>query len=165
MENSDNLANPTRQKTDQIDALLEKSELRLDEAGKTNATHAFNLGCMIGLIPAGIIVIIALIATRSWLASVLTALLMIVALIGLANLLALIARSNAMERVYKDEVGPDIKNNLLMNDIPETEFNKYAWQHVSPTSNIYIFLPKPPEDPSEGKKKRRIKLPFFDQKK
>jgi len=66
-----------------------------------------------------------------------------------------------MERVYKEEVGPDIRNSLIKDDITESEFNEYAWQHVSSTSNLYVFLPKPPEEIPVSKKKRRIKLPFF----
>lgn len=161
MDTSDN--SPSSEQNEQLDELLEKAEQQLDEAGKINATHAFNLGCMIGLIPAGIIIIIALIVTRSWLAAVLITILMVVALIGLANLLALIARTNAIERTYNQEVGPAIKHDLQEANITETAFNEYAWQHVPPTSSLYGFLPKPPME-TPPVKKRWIKLPFFKSK-
>jgi len=136
-----------------IDQFLEACELKLDEAGKISATQAFNLGCTIALIPAGIIILIAYIATRTWMAALLTGMLMSIAIIGFANLVAIIARTKAMERVYTNELKPEIINFIEEIGLTRSDFEQYAWQNLPNTSHLLQFLPKPTG--SEIVRKRR----------
>lgn len=46
-------------------ALVTKSDQALVEAGQSSATHAFNLGCSLSLLPAAILVILAFLLTRA----------------------------------------------------------------------------------------------------
>lgn len=129
--------------TQSVDQFLEVCEQKLDEAGKINATQAFNLGCTIALIPAGIIVLIAYIATRTWLAALLTGVLMIIAVIGFANLSALTARTKTMERIFSNEVAPDISTYLQATGLARADFENKAWENLPPTAHLLQFIPKP----------------------
>ena len=130
-------------KNEIIDLLLQTSEQKLDEIGKSSATQAFNLGCTAGLIPAGMIILITFIATKTWSAVMISAVLMLLALVGLANLAALVARTKAMERAYLTEVAPDIANTLQELQISEQDFNRYAWYSLPETAYLRQFLPDP----------------------
>jgi glucan phosphoethanolaminetransferase (alkaline phosphatase superfamily) len=145
--------------TEIIDQLLQTSEQKLEEVGKSSATQAFNLGCTAGLIPAGIIILITFIATKAWLAVVITTILMLLALVGLANLAALLARSKAMERVYKTEVAPEIERSLQELQISALDFDQYTWQNLPETAYIRQFRPKPLQETQTSTKRRILFLP------
>jgi hypothetical protein len=148
-------------KVEIINQLLQNSEEQLGETGKISATQAFNLGCSIGIIPAGFIILVTFIATRSWFAALVSTVLMFVALISCANLVALIARSKSMERVYRDAIQPNIQSTLKQENISEADLTKYMWENVPITANLYHFFPKPPVIESSPDKRRSI---FFFKK-
>jgi hypothetical protein len=140
--------------TESIDQLLQTCEQKLDEAGKNSATQAFNLGCTAGFIPAGIIVLITFIVTKSWLAVMITAILMLLALVGFANLAALLARSKTVERVYETDVAPEIARTLQEQKISEQDFDQYVWRNLPVTAYIRQFRPKPFQAAQTSSKRR-----------
>jgi len=86
----------------------------LEEKTITNANHAFNLGCMLGLIPAGIIILLSFILTKgSWLAAAIVTVLMFIGLMLLANLAAQTAKNRTMERVFAEEIEPDLQKLIV----------------------------------------------------
>ena len=148
------------EKMEIIHQLLDESEYKVNEASQTSATQAFNLGCTIGLIPAALIVLITYIATQSWLAALLSGILMTLALIGLANLVALTARTRTIERIYKQEISPEAERILAENDISQAAFTSYIWDHMAPTATLWPYLPKPPVPEEPPKKKFRLRKPI-----
>jgi hypothetical protein len=158
MDNHEQSIQLDPQKIEVIDQLLQTCEQKLDETGKNSATQAFNLGCTAGIIPAGILVLISYIATRTWLATMITATLMLLALIGLANLAAFSARSKAMERVYKTEVGPEITRALQDSQISEEDFDQYTWQNLPETAYLRQFRPKSVQAAQTSLKRRILFL-------
>lgn len=142
-------SNPQDQES--IDQFLETCELKLEESGKNNATQAFNLGCTIALIPAGIIILIAYIATHTWIAAILTAILMGLAVIGFANLAAAIARTKTVERVYSSEISPAIDTYIQETRLTRAEFDSYTWENLPSSAYLLQFISQPviPEPPRQ----------------
>lgn len=137
-----------------MNLILEEAELKLDEAGKTSATQAFNLGCTTGLIPAALFITITFLATKSWLAAVLMGILMLLALLGFANLAASLARTRTMQRIYNTEIAIKIKQELTDQQISSEAFHQYAWEYLPGSSLIGQYLPQPPkaEPPTSSRK-------------
>jgi len=130
-------------------SLVESSNQKLDDAGKESANQAFNLGCMIGIIPAAIIVLIGIIATHaSWAIVAIIAILMVIALLGFANLVAIISRSKTMDRVYRTEINPEVEKFLLDQHIQRQEFDLVAWQSLPERAVLLKYLP-PPHTPEK----------------
>ena len=99
----------------------------LEEKTITNANHAFNLGCMLGLIPAGIIILLSFILTKgSWLSAAIITVLMVIGLMLVANLAAQIAKNRTMERVYTEEIEPDLKNLMKSNELSPEKLYRIA---------------------------------------
>lgn len=142
-----------------INQMLEEAELKLDEAGKTSATQAFNLGCTTGLIPAMLFIAITYLATKSWLAAVLMGILMVLALLGFANLAASMARTRTMQRIYNTEIATKIEQELTTQQISSEAFHKYAWDYLPGSSLIGQYLPQPPTtDPQPPTRKPLFRL-------
>lgn len=139
-----------------ISAIIDTAEEQITDAGKESATRGFNVGCTTGFIPAIIIVIIAYIVTKTWLAAIITGILMVMALIGYANLVALIARSKAMDRVFITEVKPGIDKTLLETGISQDEFNRFAIENLSNSASLYQYLPK--SENATGKQKAKFRF-------
>ncbi len=128
-----------------INQILQEAEVKLEEAGKTSATQAFNLGCTTGLLPAAILIAIAFLTTKSWLAAVLMGILMLLALLGFANLAASMARTRTMQRIYTTEIAIKIEQELTSQQISLQEFHEYAWEYLPGSSLIGQYLPQPPK--------------------
>jgi hypothetical protein len=127
-----------------LETILHSANEKLDETGRINANQAFNLGCLIGLIPAALVVLLVFIITQaSWLAALITGILMLIALVGLANLAALRARTKTMERVYATEVKPKLERTRQQMDLTPAEFDQLAWQTVPDSAVLHTFLNKP----------------------
>jgi hypothetical protein len=113
--------------------------LRSQSAGQ--AEHAFELGCGLGLIP--IVVTIVLL----WIFDVITlipaAVLIVVALLGLAgisSLLGNIARENATRRAYRSTVEPEIIQFLSSKHISRQLFDYTASQSLPADAPLQAFL-------------------------
>ena len=117
----------TAEEPDEIASLVEAWNETLESAGRASANTAFNLGFLIGLIPAVIIVIVAFIGAE-WIAAFLTSILMVLALILFSNLVAYIAKSKAIERTFQNIVSIEIKEYCDLNKLTLVEFNNLANQ-------------------------------------
>ena len=108
-------------------AFIEESNKRLEDETMENANRAFNLGCMIGLVPAGLVVLLSFFLTKgSWIPVGITAVLMFIALMLFTNLAAYTARNRTMERVYEEQIAPTIGPKLSEFKIEEEEFSQIA---------------------------------------
>jgi hypothetical protein len=134
----------------ELSNLAETSNQKLDDSGKESANQAFNLGCMIGIIPAAIVVLIGIIATRaSWAIVALIVILMLMALLGFANLVAVISRSKTMDRVYRTETNPSIEKFLQDKSIQREQFDLLAWETLPEGAVLFKYL-SPPVEPEEN---------------
>jgi glucan phosphoethanolaminetransferase (alkaline phosphatase superfamily) len=129
------------QKSD-ISQLIEASNTKLEHTSETVTTHAFNLGCSVGLIPGGVIVLIALIVSRGNLPTILiTALLMLIGLLIFASLAAFQARSRTLERLYQKEISPKIEKFILETQLSWQEFGEFASEILPAGSLLLKYLP------------------------
>ena len=104
---------------------IQELEVQLEEAGQDSANRAFNLGCWFGLIPAGLfIVLIFFLSEGSWVVTLVSAVMILISLIALANLAAFLAKSRSMSRRYDDQMGAEIDTKLDEFELTDDEFNQ-----------------------------------------
>jgi hypothetical protein len=143
----------TREQNERLTLLAQESNQELESAGQSGATRAFNLGCYVGLLPAGILVLVTLILTHG---SILTAaviiLLALLAIVGFVNLAAYTAKAKAIDRIYQEKVNPEIQRTILALNISRLGFDILASQVLPQEATLrnYLALPfqetESPED-------------------
>lgn len=118
MENHSPL-NPDHKLITEIIGLNEQ----LEEETNSSANYAFNLGCLLGIIPAILIVIIGFFLTgRSWLAAVIISILMLMGLMLFANFVAHTSRERTLDRVFYSEIEPKLSNLRGQTNFNNSEF-------------------------------------------
>jgi hypothetical protein len=121
--------------------LAVESNEKLTTAGDEITSKAFNLGFSVGLAPVGLCVIIAIIATKgSWVAAVITAALLLIALLGFASLAANVSRSNTIERIYREQVQKSIERCLAELQIEPADFVNIATKNLPNNAVLLRFL-------------------------
>jgi len=136
--NDINLTNQSNQEL--IEFITEINE-KLDEEAMVNANRAFNLGCMISILPAGLIILIAFFVSKgSWIPVTLTAVLMFIALLLIANMLAYTARNRTLDRVFREDIEPKIEQKLNETDISKENFTLIADELLPEESNLRKYI-------------------------
>lgn len=98
---------------------------QLEVAGQTSANRAFNLGCWFGLIPAGLLVLlIFFLSEGSWVVALVSAVMILISLIALANLAAFLAKSRSISRMYDERIKAQIEDKIVEFDLTLHEFNQ-----------------------------------------
>ena len=126
--------------------LAKSANEKLEGASQASAYRAFNLGCMLGLVPAALAALVAFfLIDFSWIAAVLTGLVMLLAFIGFAALAAVITRARRMDRVYQEEVQVEIEQALQANGTDVQAFSRVARAELPPNAAIgrYLGWPEP----------------------
>lgn len=114
---------------------------RMEIAGQSAANQAFNLGCSIGLIPAILFVLITFMMTKgSWLATAIMTLLMLLALAGVANLAADIARTRNIARVFQEDIQPEIIRRSEAAQLSQEELKETILETLSQHATLYKYL-------------------------
>lgn len=112
---------------DDIVSFINSIDETLDEKAMINANRAFNTGCLISLVPSIIIIILTyIISGGGWIPAAITATLLMIAVLLFANFAAYTARNRTMERVFKNEVNPNIQNFIKEEGIDQEDFNQLA---------------------------------------
>jgi len=115
----------------------EMLELAINEV----AHRAFNLGCMIGLLPAVIFAAVIFLSTGfSLIGTALAVVLGVVSAIAFANLAAMITRNNTARRIYRDTILPEIEQSLRTAGIERQFFDLAARESLAPSAALYPFL-------------------------
>jgi ABC-type nickel/cobalt efflux system permease component RcnA len=84
--------------------LAEAENTRLEDAASPVTHQAFNLGCLVGLVPGGIIVLLMYILIGfSFIGAAIALVLMLIGLLAFATWRAMLARRNTIRRVYHDQ--------------------------------------------------------------
>jgi hypothetical protein len=125
--------------------LAEATNAELEEAVNQATHQAFNLGCLLGLLPAVIFaVVIFLVSGFSLIGSLMAIVLGLTGAIAFANLAAMITRRNTANRKYQNEVAPSLARRLAEAGFTRAEFDLAARQTLSPTAPLSAFIQPPP---------------------
>ena len=125
---------------------IEELNEQLDEQSSSNANRAFNLGCLLGTIPALLIVLITYFVSKgAWVPIVFIAALMMVAVLLFANLAAYTARNRTMDRVYEEQIEPQIKSELEARSLEESEFNNLAREELPEGASLLNYIEIEPQ--------------------
>lgn len=107
------------------DAFIIQMNEKLFSAGAGNAEIAFGLGCVIGIIPFGIVVLLLFIlGMRGWAAFGIAFLIGILLITAISTYLASRARTGAIRGTYDREVEPAIQEYLGTHGIERHEFQQ-----------------------------------------
>jgi len=132
-------------------ALADKSDQVLVEAGQSSATRGFNLGCSVSLLPAAILVILAFILTRgSWVFGFVSIILALLAIIGIANLVASTAKEKAMQRTYHEQIAPEIVQKLNELQMDEDRFGLWVSKNLADGAILRSYVKLPPEPETDA---------------
>ena len=129
-----------------LTALADRSDQALVESGQNSATRGFNLGCSLSLLPAAILVILAFILTRgSWVFGFVSILLALVAVAGVANLVASTAKEKAMQRTYNEKIAPKIELKLSELQMDQDRFGLWVSKNMPDGAVLRNYVTLTPE--------------------
>ena len=124
--------------------LAEVENTRLEDAASPVTHQAFNLGCLVGIVPGGIIVLLMYIMIGfSFIGAAMALVLMLIGLLAFANLAAMLARRNTIRRVYHDQSEAKIDRALNEAGLTNEQFNQIAHETLPAKSALFAFLPDP----------------------
>lgn len=125
----------------------------LQSSVQNSTNHAFNVGCSVSLLPLGVLVIVVFFLSRfNWVVTLVAAVFSLLAALGLATLVSITARNNALAQTYRLRIVPEIERRLIALDLPRPEFDRLAGE-LLPTGALLRFslkLPPPDEDSAGG---------------
>jgi predicted lipid-binding transport protein (Tim44 family) len=122
--------------------LAEMENARLEEAASAVTQQAFNLGCLVGLLPGGIILLATLLLIGfSFIGAAMAFILMLTGLIAFANLAAMLARRNTVRRIYRDQSQTAIETALHKAELSQDQFGKIAREVLPPQAALCTLLP------------------------
>jgi hypothetical protein len=121
--------------------LAKTSNEQLEGASQASAYRAFNLGCMLGILPALLVGLIAfLTAQYSWIAGVTAALIMLIAAAGFAGLAAYLTRARRMERIFHEQVYPELSQKLANMQIDMPTFLEISVEELPSNAALVHML-------------------------
>ena len=116
----------------------------LEASGASVTSRAFNQGCVVGLLPAGLfILVIYLVSGGSLTASALSCVLMLMALVIFANLAAAVARYNTNRRVYQERIQSELEASLASQGVSRAQFDLVALQVLPRQAALRDFITPP----------------------
>lgn len=143
----DTLESPIDDRQVLID-LAKTSNEQLEGASQASAYRAFNLGCMLGIFPAILVGLIAfLTAQYSWIAGVMAALIMLIAAMGFAGLAAYLTRARRMERIFSEQVYPDLTQKLAEMQVDMPTFLNISSEELPSNAALVHMLTQYSQNP------------------
>lgn len=144
-----------------LTSLAETENARLEEAASPVTQQAFNLGCLVGLLPGGLFLLAILVLTDfSIIGAAISLILIMMGLIAFANLAAMLARRNTVRRVYRDQSESQIEQSLQEAGLSRAQFDEVARRVLPPQAALYGFL----SDPAANSAKPKRANPFTRKK-
>jgi hypothetical protein len=120
---------------------VEQLNEKLRQAGVSSAETAFGIGCSIGLLPIGLVILVLLIFDVVNIILAFTLLLLtVLAMTGVGMLAASTARVNTTRRVFLGEVEPVITGYLLQAGWTRQQFADQAESLLGPDAPLRGFL-------------------------
>lgn len=122
---------------DFVESLNEK----LRDAGAESAERAFGMGCALGLFPAvTIIAVLFIFGVINLILAVILLGMVLLALVGIAMLLASRARINALKRTYRTSVKPEIARYLDENNLTRQQFDQFVNELLPEDAPLQTYL-------------------------
>ncbi|MGW8249048.1 MAG: hypothetical protein ACWGO1_00270 [Anaerolineales bacterium] len=128
-------------RTEEFVGMVESLNERLRATGAGGAESAFGLGCGIGLLPVvGITLLLWIFGVVNLILGMMMLVVGLLALAGISILLANLARSNTVKRVYRTEVEPEIVRYLSRQRLSRQDFDTAAYQLLPVDAPLQGFL-------------------------
>lgn len=125
------------------------AEEKLEQTSQATATHAFNLAISFGLLPLIIIMLMVFIFVRGSLPALLiTGILSALALIIFASLVVNTSRERALQRVYQEQVLPELLASARQLEIASFELPVLAQQRLPEGALLLKYLTLPEAGPT-----------------
>ncbi len=114
---------------------------KLENASQSSMTRAFNLGCSTGLVPA-ILAVIAVfyLFEGSMIGAAFTALVLALGILAFANISGYLAKARTIQRVYKEQINPEIDRILVSDHLTRQEFDIHADLILPQEALLRMFL-------------------------
>lgn len=136
-----------------LTSLAETENARLEEAASPVTQQAFNLGCLVGLLPGGLFLLASLVLTDfGIIGAAISLVLILMGLVAFANLAAMLARRNTILRVYRDQSEGQIVQSLQEAGLSRAQFDQVARRVLPPQAALYGFLPNPAANSARTKR-------------
>ena len=124
-----------------LTTLAEASNGKLEAAAAISSSQAFNSGCSVGLIPGIIIILLVFFLSKGSIAAAAIAFLLVAMfLILFANGVAYISRTNAIGRLYHEQVKIEIDQVLQGEILSRQDFNQVASQVLPQDAALYKYI-------------------------
>lgn len=126
-----------------LQELIESSHQKLIESGTSAAETAFGVGCTLGFLVGGLLMVIIFFAiTKIW--TIFAVILFILTLVSflVSSLLANRARQATARTTYEREVLPEINQFITQNSLSQDEFN-YQAADLLPADSPLLFFNTP----------------------
>ena len=123
---------------------VETANQELVIAGGSSAEQSFGLGCALGIVPLGIIVLIMYVFGVLNLIGGLVAMLVgLLALIGILALVSSQARFRGIANAYQRQVKPEIEDYLSSQGLAQAQFDAVADQVLTTEAPLRAYLNLP----------------------
>lgn len=141
MNSAMNPAKLSAEQAEELAGVVESLNEQLRSSGSGGAEIAFGLGCGFGLIPVvGITLLLLVTGAINLILAMFLLVVGLLALSGISILLANMARSNAVKRVYRMEVEPEIVQYLSRERLSRQEFDTLAHLMLPPDAPLQGYL-------------------------
>jgi hypothetical protein len=124
-----------------VDELIEESHQELVKSGTSAAELAFGVGCTLGVLVGGLLMVIIFLAfTRTW--TILAVIALIVVLIStlVSSLLASRAQKATTRSTYEREIKPEINGFIASHDINQEQFSNKAAELLPADSPLLVYI-------------------------
>lgn len=129
----------------EIHSLLQTAEEKLQQTSQEVAERAFNLAISVGILPAILIMIAVFLLLKGSLpALIITGILVAILLILFASLVVNISRQRSLERIFEEQVRPEMLREMDVGEISKAELAQLIASQVPEGALISNFLMEPP---------------------
>lgn len=136
-----------------LDEFIIEANAKLAKVGSERSEQSFGLGCTLGLLPVvGMIVVLAVLGVLNLISGFFALAMGALALVGIASLVASLAKKRAIDDTYNYDVRIEIERYLREFSLSRSEFDARAAQILPSGAPLHTYLTPPPEIslPAEG---------------
>jgi hypothetical protein len=139
-------------KLEQLSAFIEEQNENLAKVGTERSEQSFGLGCTIGLLPLGTMVLLLYIfRVLNIISGFFAVIVGFTALIGIAALVASSAKRRAIADSYNNYVKQAIDRYLREQQIDRGQFDQVAHETLSESAPLRAYITPPaPQEPAEA---------------
>jgi hypothetical protein len=122
-------------------SLVEESNSKLVEVGSEGAEQSFGLGCLLGgLLVGGVVLVLYLLGSINIILAMIILAVALIGLTGVVTLSASYARANRVSETYRLLVGPEIERTLKRSEIAPASFYHIADEVLPEDAPLRAYL-------------------------